>query len=169
MDPILGEIKLFAIKTLPAGWLPCDGRLMQIQQNQALFSLLNTYYGGNGSTTFALPDLRGRVPVAHGNAQIGISGGTETVTLSPGQVPPHTHYVNVSTAEGDQANGLGHHIAAPDNSNNHLYVATAGASTVALNPATVDTQGGSGNHNNMQPFLALNYYIATKGVFPQRN
>lgn len=167
MDPILGEIKLFAIKTLPAGWLPCDGRLIQIQQNQALYSLLGTYYGGDGRTTFALPDLRGRVPVAHGNAQIGVSGGTETVTLSPGQVPPHTHNVFVYAAAGDQASGLGQHIAAPANSNNKLYGAAAGA--VALNPATVDTQGGSGNHNNMQPFLALNYYIATAGTFPQRN
>lgn len=168
MDPILGEIKLFAINIVPKGWAPCNGALLSITANQALYSLLGTYYGGNGTTTFALPDLRGRVPVASVGSQIGVSGGTETVTLTPNQVPPHTHDVNVSTAAGDQANGIGHNIAAPAN-NKNLYVAATSASTVALSPATIDTQGGSGNHNNMQPFLTLNYYIATAGIFPQRN
>ncbi|CAD6875576.1 phage tail protein [Methylomonas fluvii] len=167
MDPILGEIKLFAINIVPKGWAPCNGTLLPIAQNQALYSLLGTYYGGDGRNTFALPDLRGRVPVATVGEQPGASGGTEIVTLTAAQVPPHTHEINVSTAAGDQTNAIGHHIAAPAN-NNNLYIAATGASTIALDPATVDTQGGNGNHNNMQPFLTLNYYIATAGVYPQR-
>lgn len=168
MDPFLGEIKLFAITFVPKGWHLCDGALLPIAQNQALFALLGTQYGGNGVSTFGLPDLRGRVPVASVPGRNGVISGSEAVTLIPSEVPPHTHGVNVFTAAGNQSNPLGRHIAAPANSQN-LYAAAAGARKVALDPSTVSNACTAGNHDNMQPYLVLNYYIATNGVFPQRN
>jgi microcystin-dependent protein len=173
MDSYLGEIKLWALTYAPKGWAFCNGALLNITSNQALFSLLNTYYGGDGKTTFALPDLRGRVPIgATPAAKVGTQAGSETVTLTAAQVPPHSHSVNIYPNAGDQAGGLNHHIAAAVTSvapvtNVNLY-APASANTVALDPATVGTSGGSGAHNNMQPYLALNYFICTSGIYPPR-
>lgn len=172
MDPILGEIKLWAIRFVPRDWLPCDGRLLPINQNQALFSLLGVQYGGDGRTNFALPDLRGRVPVHHGSAKFGATGGSEAITLNTQQVPAHTHAVNVHNEAGNVTAGLGHHLAAlvtrtPPLQNINLYVEGTTANKVTLHPETVSSIGGAA-HNNMQPFLVLNYYIATMGVYPQR-
>lgn len=174
MDPYLGEIKLWAINFAPKGWALCDGSLLNVAQNQALFSLLGTHYGGNGSTTFALPDLRGRVPVNNGSMQFGTQGGEETVTLAANQVPQHTHQVGVYANPGNKSGANAHHIASavtrdtpPENAN--LYAPAAGATKVALNTATVGPAGLSAGHNNMQPYLALNYYIATTGIYPPRN
>lgn len=178
MDSYLGEVKLWALNFAPKGWHLCDGTLMPVAQNQALFSLLNNYYGGDGRTNFALPDLRGRVPVATGhnsqtgaNPQLGDKGGTETTTLTQQQTPPHNHAVNVRGDNGNQAGGLNRHIAAavastPPGGAIPLY-ASDGAS-VALAPETVGIEGGGQAHNNMQPYLALNYYICTNGVYPPR-
>ncbi len=173
MDPILGEIKLWAINFAPQGWLACDGRLLLISQNQALYALLGIQYGGDGRTNFALPDLRGRVPVHHGYAKFGATGGSEAVTLNEQQMPAHTHMVNVCTANANFPAGLTHHLAAPVTrstppQNINLYVEGTTANKVTLHPNTVSSIGGGAAHNNMQPFLVLNYYIATQGVFPQR-
>jgi microcystin-dependent protein len=176
MDPYIGEIKLWAINFAPQGWALCNGALLNIQQNVALYSLLGTYYGGDGVKTFALPDLRGRVPVGiqPGGPAIGNKGGEETVALATAQVPPHTHSVNVYANAGNQTNGLGHHIAAavlrttPTGVN--LYGASVPATNIALAAATVSSSGTApaAGHNNIQPYLALNYYIATTGVYPPR-
>ncbi len=170
MEPYLGEIRLMAISFAPQGWMPCDGRLMSIRQWTALFSLLGTNYGGDGIQTFALPDLRGRVPVHNGAQTVGTAGGSEGVALTSGQVPAHTHQVAVFQNPGDKAGGLGHYIAggvtagtSPQNVN--LYAA-ASANQVALDPATVSFAGTSAPHNNMQPYLALNYFIAAQGYYP---
>jgi microcystin-dependent protein len=170
MDPYLGEIKLWALNYAPQGWALCNGALLSIQSNTALYSLLGTQYGGDGVRTFALPDLRGRVPVANGNVKVGATGGEETVTLTAQQMPQHTHPVNVYPNAADKGPGLGSHIAAPvtkttPTTNLNLYAA-ASANQVALNPATVSTAGSGATHDNMQPWLALNYYIATVGVYP---
>lgn len=172
MDPILGEIKLWAINFAPQGWLACDGSLLPINQYQALYSLLSTQYGGDGRTNFALPDLRGRVPVHHGSARNGTKGGSEAVTLNTQQVPAHTHTVNVNNEAANVAAGLAHHLAAPVTrstppQNINLYVEETTAHKVTLHPDTVGKTGGAA-HNNMQPFLVLNYYIAAQGVYPQR-
>ena len=177
MESILGEIKLWAINFAPTGWQLCDGSLLPIQSYAALYSLLGTAYGGNGTTTFALPDLRGRVPVGTGNQSgttydRGMAPGQESVGLSPNQMPQHTHDVNAYNANGNAAGGLGHHVAGvvtnatPPEAVN-LY-GPAGGATVVLDPASVSSVGGDQAHNNMQPYLALNYYICTNGLYPQR-
>lgn len=173
MEPYLGEIKLFPLTYAPQGWAICDGTLLPISSNQALFSLLRTYYGGDGKTNFALPDLRGRVPVGTGNTMPnpGFKGGEETVTLTEQQVPQHTHPVNVYPNAANKPAGLGNHIAAAVTNatpaqNINLY-APLGTNTIALAPATVDTQGAGAGHDNMQPWLALNYCIAISGLYPQ--
>lgn len=179
MDSYLGEIKLWALNFAPKDWHLCDGALLPVAQNQALFSLLGAYYGGDGRTNFALPDLRGRVPVAAGhnsqtgaNLHFGDKGGTETTTLTQAQTPPHNHAVNICSGNGNQPGGLNHHIAAAvtstsPSSNINLYTAAGGA-TVALDPATISTAGSATAHENMQPYLALNYYICTAGLYPMR-
>ena len=171
MEPYLGEIKLMAINFEPRGWALCDGRLLPIAQNQALYSLLNTFYGGDGRTNFALPDLRGRVPVHIGKNQVGAKGGSETVTLTVHQLPPHTHNVAVLPNAGNQVGGLNHHIAAAvtrDDPPQNVNLYAVANPNVPLNPDTVNSMGGGSAHNNMQPYLALNYFIATQGIYLQR-
>lgn len=174
MDPILGEIKLWAISFTPKGWLPCDGRLLPISNYSALFSLFGTAYGGNGTTNFALPDLRGRVPVGQGTAMpgIGASGGVENVSLITQELPPHNHPVNSSTTDANQLGGLNHHIAAPVDRASppaavNLYAATT--PDTGLDTRTVTLSGEALPHNNMQPYLALNFFICTSGVYPARS
>ena len=172
MDPYLGEIKLWALTYAPTGWHLCDGSLLQISTNQALYALLGTHYGGNGTTTFGLPDLRGRVPVSAGALQIGTQGGEEAVTLTANQVPQHTHQVGVHNDSGDKAAGSGNHIAKAVSSASgaELNLFAAGNSPkTAIIQNTVSATGGGQGHSNMQPYLALNYYIATTGIFPPRN
>jgi len=181
MDPFIGEIKLMAISYAPQGWALCDGTLLQINQNQTLYSLLGVQYGGDGRTTFALPDLRGRTPVHRGAKPNGTAGGSETITLTATQVPQHTHQVAVYTDAGNKNSGLNSHIAAPVSSTSatqqFLLYAAAGLPTnqVALDQTstnaqpTVSSAGGGVAHENMQPWLALNYFIATTGTYPSRN
>ncbi len=174
MQPIVGEIKLWAIDYAPKGWALCNGALLPINQNQALYSLLGTKYGGDGVTTFALPDLRGRVPAGFGQSAptMGGQAGSETVTLTAQTAPQHIHFVKVTSGNGDMVGGLGNHIAAAVTrvdpiTGVNLYAAAGGA-TVPLAPATVSSSGGNLAHDNMQPSLALNYCIATVGVYPSR-
>jgi microcystin-dependent protein len=167
MEPFLGETRAFAFGIVPRGWMPCAGQLLSIQQNAALFSLLGVTYGGNGVTNFALPDLRGRAPVSYsGSVAIGTPSGTETVTLTTAQVPPHTHAVYASTAAASTAAPSTASLATlPQGAS--AYAAPNGSATLAAN--AVATSGASQPHENMQPSLAVNWCIATSGIFPSRS
>jgi len=161
-EPFLGELRLMSFNFPPKGWALCNGQLLPINQNQALFSLLGTTYGGNGQTNFALPDLRGRTPIHAGDGVVqGQALGAESHTLTIGELPQHVHLVHASAAPADQsAPGV---LAAGAN----LY--RDGSPTVALHPATVANRGGSQAHENRQPYLVANWCIALGGVFPSRN
>ena len=155
----------------PEDWALCNGQFLPINQNQALFSLLGTNYGGNGQTTFALPDLRGRVPIHVGNGHIlGERGGEQAHTLTINEIPTHVHFVQASYTNGNAANpnfgGTGRVLAAePGNP----YATGFAPNPVALNPATVANVGGGQAHLNMQPFLTVSYCIALAGIFPSQN
>lgn len=205
MDPFLAEICIFAGNFAPRGWAFCNGQLLAINQNSALFSLLGTTYGGDGRTTFALPDLRGRTPVHPGTGpglstyKLGARGGVETVTLTQNQMPSHTH---TATVAGGSASITGTAIAtvntsdspdSPDandtflanNESGNSYASAAGSTTLNARAVTIDSSGlgvnlaglavtnfntgGSQYHTNLQPFLAVNYIIATMGTFPSRS
>jgi microcystin-dependent protein len=170
-EPFLSEIRLMSFIFAPKNWALCNGQFMPINQNQALFSLLGTTYGGNGQTTFALPDLRGRVPIhVGGGFTLGQRGGEEAHTLSVAEMPTHTHVVQASYTNGNAVNpnfgGTGRILAAePGNPYSNGFTPSA----VALNPGTVVNNGGSQAHLNMQPFLTLSYCIALVGIFPSPN
>lgn len=164
-EPFLAEIRLFGFGIVPQGWLPCDGQILAINQNQALFSLLGTTYGGNGQTTFALPDLRGRVPVGLGNGvTLGQFAGEENHTLTAAEMPAHVHMAMGSSATGAQSNPTGNAWATV--TDNPFSTQTPNAT---LNPAAIGMAGESTGHSNMQPYLTLQYCIATQGIFPSRN
>ncbi|MEH6786792.1 MAG: tail fiber protein [Paracoccus sp. (in: a-proteobacteria)] len=169
MDPFIGMIVLFGGNFAPRGWAFCDGQLLAIASNSALFSILGTTYGGDGRTSFGLPDLRGRVPMHAGSGpgltprEIGQSLGRETVTLDTTQMPSHSHEVSVLNAPADNDRPSGDLLA-----RSAIYSATT-SPTVALNPATIATSGGSQPHDNMPPTLCINYIIALEGIFPSRS
>jgi microcystin-dependent protein len=167
----LGEIRLMPYDWPPKGWMLCQGQILPISSNQALFSLLGTTYGGNGVTTFQLPDLRGR-SVRHTSQDTpqGVKAGQETVTLSPSQIPAHIHTVTATAGSGNSTAFAGALVADAVAGGNpvNLY-AEAGNPTQALAPAAVSTQGSSQPHSNTQPSLVLNYCIAVTGIFPSRN
>ncbi|WCM87069.1 tail fiber protein [Acidovorax sp. NCPPB 3576] len=173
-QPFMGQIALFAGSFAPRGWAFCNGQIMSIAQNAALFSILGTTYGGDGQATFALPDLRGRVPIGYGSntgatspRSWGETGGTEQVTLNVTQLPAHNHSVNVHSPDvGNQPSPSGNYLATPDRRGNN-FSDQAPAST--LGPAAIGSQGGNQPHPNMQPYLAISYIIALQGIFPQRN
>ncbi|HEX8571594.1 MAG TPA: tail fiber protein [Allosphingosinicella sp.] len=163
-DAFLSEIRMFAFGHAPKGWALCNGQLLPINQNQALFSLLGTTYGGNGQTNFALPDLRGRLPLHEGSGHIlGEKAGSEAVTLSVAQMPAHIHQVNASTAVADNGVMTSNYLGG---FNNGYRAATA---LVALQPSSVTNAGGSQPHQNMSPFIVINYCIALIGIFPSPN
>jgi microcystin-dependent protein len=162
--PYLGEVKIISWNFAPKGWAFCNGQLLPISQNQALFSILGTTYGGNGQTTFALPDLRGRVPVHMGSGLIeGQRVGEETHTLIMSEMPAHNHLASASSATPDQGSP----------SNNAWASLASGYSTVAPNttfgPSAISNLGGSQPHANMQPYLVLNFVISLQGIFPSQN
>jgi microcystin-dependent protein len=163
--PFLAEIKIVSFDFAPRGWALCDGQLLYINQNPALFALLGTTYGGNGVTRFALPDLRGRVPIHFGNGFVqGENFGEEAHTLTQGELPAHTHTVAASSNTADQVSPAGNFWA------NGGVPAYSGAATTALNPASVgNAYGGGQPHNNMSPYLVLNFIIALQGVFPSQD
>jgi microcystin-dependent protein len=169
-EPFIGELKLAAFTFAPRGWAFCNGQLLPIAQNTALFSLLGTTYGGNGQTTFALPDLRGRVPVhsgSGGQVQLGEQGGTETVTLTSSQLPAHSHVLNGSSDLANASVPGGALPAAKPRGGLSRYA--TGASDTVMSPGSVGVAGGGQPHNNMQPYLVLAWLIALEGIFPSRN
>lgn len=172
MDPFIGEIKLVPYNFAPQGWALCQGQILPIAQNTALFSLLGTTYGGNGQTTFALPDLRGRCIVHTGQGAglsfvaLGEQNGVENVTLNTGQIPAHSHSFQVQSGNATELGSSGNFSAKATGSVGNIYGAAAGA-TFPVN--TVQPAGGTLPHSNMQPYLVLNYCIALQGIFPQRS
>ena len=174
-QPFLGMIAMFGFNFAPRGWALCNGQLMPIAQNSALFSLLGTMYGGNGTTTFGLPDLQGRVPIGMGNGSgltprtQGEVAGTESVTLNNTEMPAHTHLMTASSGEPAQATAQGASLASQGRGGGMPVIYVNGATT-PVNMASATTQvGGNQPHNNMQPYLAINYSIALQGIFPSRN
>ena len=194
MDPLLAMIVLWPVPWVPQGWLACDGSVLSIAQNTALFSLIGTTYGGNGSSTFALPDFRGKValgvgtnPQTNTNYLLGTTAGTETVTLTATQMPSHLHAFSNSVTVSISASGAqavesvptaayntlgapydatnGSPIAGYNNAAPNIPLNTGSASTISGN--TVAT-GSSGAHSNMQPYLSMNYILATQGIYPSR-
>lgn len=164
--PFLGEIKIVSFNFAPKGWALCNGQFMPINQNQALFSLFGTMYGGNGQTTFALPDLRGRMPMHVGSAHTqGEAAGSEFVTLNLQQLPAHTHFVNGSSNTADVANPTGGFWA----SGGQQIYSTGGSLATLAPQATPQSIGGSQAHENRSPLLTLNFIVALIGVFPSRN
>jgi microcystin-dependent protein len=164
-DPFVAEINLFPFNFCPRGWAWCDGQLLPLSQNTALFSLLGTTYGGDGKTTFALPNLNGRVGMHPGwgpglsPRYLGETGGSETVTLVHSEIPVHAHALQASPGAATSANPV---TAVPGTSESAVYHAT-GSATATLQPS-----GGGAPHNNMQPYLTLHYAIALQGIFPAR-
>lgn len=164
-EPFLSEIKIMSFNFPPKGWALCNGQLLPINQNQALFALLGTTYGGNGQTNFALPNLRGRVPIHFGAAHsLGEAAGSTSVTVNIQQLPTHIHFMQ----------GTAQPAAGDDASNNVLAQAglnmyTTFASAVAMGPQSVTNVGGSQPHNNVMPYLTLNFCIALQGIFPSQN
>ncbi|MBX7185194.1 MAG: tail fiber protein [Vicinamibacteria bacterium] len=170
-NPFLGEIRLFGGNFPPRGWAFCNGQLLSIAANSALYSLIGTIYGGDGMTTFGVPDLRGRVPVGQGQGPglsarvVGQLSGSETVTLTAAQMPQHTHQPRAFSSAGTQASPA-----------NGTWAATApppgyssGTPGAAMNAAAIGSAGGGQPHDNMIPFLGLSFIIATEGIYPSRN
>jgi len=170
-EPYLGQILLVSFNFAPRGWVMCNGQIMSISQNQALFALLGTTFGGDGETTFALPDLRGRVPIGFGqgaglqNYPLGQSGGEEQVTLTIAQIPAHTHTIMGQSALGTTAGPSGGVWAAQS----RLPVYSSTTANATMNSGAIATTGQSQPHDNRSPYLTLNYIIALQGIFPSQN
>lgn len=164
-EPFLAEIRIVAFNFAPRGWALCDGQILPISQNQSLYSLLGTTYGGDGRTTFALPDLRGRTPIHVGDGHLlGNKSGEETHTLSANEIPQHTHPARASTTGGNVPVPNDNVLAS---SPNQMYTDPAGLTAMA--GGSVTNAGGGQAHENMQPFLVLNFCIALQGLYPSRN
>lgn len=165
-EPFLGEIRMMSFSVIPKGWTQCNGQLLPINSNQALFSLLGTTYGGDGRTNFALPDLRGKVPISFGQGfTLGQTGGEAAHTLITSEMPAHTHFLQATSATATSnipANTLLLASTAP----NDLY--TGAASLTPLQAATVSNIGGGQAHTNMQPYLTIGFCIALQGIFPSQ-
>ena len=174
-SPFVAEIRMWGCGFAPNGWAFCDGQLLPISQNTALFSLLGTYYGGDGKSNFALPNLQGNVPMHWGQAQagstydLGEASGDAAVTLTQAEVPPHTHALQADARPADLNN------PSPQNSlarstPGFIYKQPAGAATPqALSPGAVGSAGGGQPHNNVMPYLTLNFCIALQGIYPPRS
>ncbi|WP_269580827.1 phage tail protein [Roseibium sp. Sym1] len=169
-EPFLAEIRLIGFNFAPRGWAFCDGQILPINQNQSLYSLLGTTYGGDGRTSFALPDLRSRTPIHRSSGHsLGQKSGAETVTLTAAQIPAHTHAVKASSLAGNSNQPMGRVLAAPSSAANLTYRAPEAATSTPMRSGTVSNAGGSQAHNNMQPYLTVNFCIALQGLFPSRN
>ena len=163
-EPFLSEIRIMSFEFAPKGWALCNGQLLPINQNQALFSLLGTTFGGDGRVNFALPDMRARVPIHEGSGHtLGERGGEQAHTLSIAEMPTHVHIVQASSTVGDAVNPTGAVLASASN------VYRTADTLTALNPTSVTQVGGSQAHLNMQPFLTLSFCIALQGIFPSTN
>lgn len=175
-EPFLGEIRMAGFNFAPRGWAFCNGQILSIAQNTALFSLLGTTFGGNGQTTFALPNMQSRMPMHWGQGaglssrSIGEQSGTESVTLITNQMPAHNHTLNVADEEGNSFTPGGRIPAAtvvPPSTNANSYF--NGAANAAMSPNAVSVVGGSQPHDNMPPYLCVTFIIALEGIFPSRN
>lgn len=163
-DPFLSEIRMMSFNFAPRGWALCNGQLLPISQNQALFALLGTSFGGDGQTNFALPNLQGRVPIHVGNGHnLGAAGGSSSVTLTTAQMPTHSHLVSANAANGTTANPTNNLLAS------YLNGYAPVASTTTLAPDELTSAGGSQPHENRQPFLTISFCIALQGIFPSPN
>jgi microcystin-dependent protein len=173
MDPFVAEIRIFPFNFAPKGWAWCDGQLMPLSQNTALFSLLGTTYGGNGKSNFALPDLQGRAPMHPGQGpglslhDLGETGGSETVTLLESEIPLHTHAAMGINTPGS-VKLASPAVALARSAGGSAYLATP-ANLVPMAPESLAPAGGDQPHNNLQPYLTLYFCIALQGVFPPRN
>jgi len=167
-SPYVGEIRIFAGNFPPSGWMFCDGATLPISEYETLFNLIGTTYGGDGQTTFNLPDLRGRVPIHQGQSTVGSSytigemGGVEAVTLTTQQIPQHNHVLNATQTSGTQLNPGGNILANSQGPQPYIQESPDGQ----LNAGAIQPIGGSQPHDNMQPYLGLNYIISLFGVFP---
>jgi microcystin-dependent protein len=167
-EPFLSEIKIVSFNFPPKGWALCNGQFLPINQNQALFALLGTTYGGNGQTTFALPNLRGRVPIHMGNGHtLGEAAGTTSVTVNIQQLPTHQHFLSATTIPAT-TNQPTNALMLAQSTNSQLYAPASNALT-AMAPNAISSVGGSQPHNNMMPYLVLNFIIALQGIFPSQN
>ncbi|HSB63290.1 MAG TPA: tail fiber protein [Thermoanaerobaculia bacterium] len=165
-EPFLSEIRIMSFGFPPKGWAFCDGQLLPINQNQALFALLGTTFGGDGRVNFGLPDLRGRVPIHVGSGHtLGDRGGEQAHTLSIAELPAHTHLLRASSSDGDTPVPAGNILAA----SGATQVFGPATDLTSLSPSSVTNVGGSQAHLNMQPFLVLNFSIALQGIFPSPN
>ncbi len=172
-EPFVAEIRIFAGNFAPRGWAFCNGQLLPIAQNTALFSLIGTTYGGDGRTTTALPDLQGRAPMHPGRGpgltsrRLGQKGGVETVTLSEAQMPNHTHTFQASSDVPDSGQPGNSVAATPGGRGGAALYGTS--NVVDQDSRTVNSVGGSQSHNNLQPFITINYIIALVGLYPSRS
>ncbi len=172
-EPFLAEIRIVGFNFAPRGWAFCDGQMLPINQNQSLYSLLGTTYGGDGRTTFALPDLRSRGPLHAGDSdfgrsfQLGQKGGAETVTLVADQLPPHRHDVKASAEAATSSDPTNHVLAKQRRFGPEAYADAT--QLVDLDSAALANAGASEAHNNLQPYTVLNFVIALRGLFPPRN
>lgn len=163
-EPFLAEIRIMSFNFAPKGWALCNGQLLPINQNQALFALLGTTYGGNGQTNFALPNLQARVPIHFGNGHtLGEAAGSTSVTVTTSQMPEHIHFMNATTANGSTATPVNGFLA----SANNVYQSPQSLTTLIA--GTVTNTGGSQAHTNVQPYLGLSFCIALQGIFPSQN
>ena len=162
-EPFMGEIKIVSFNFAPRGWAECNGQFLPINQNQALFSLFGTTYGGNGQTTFALPNLRGQVPIHYGSGFTqGEAGGTSAVTINQSTTPTHNHPAVAANASADSNDPTGRYLGAAA----ALY--HSATNLTPLFPSTLTNLGGSQPHNNMMPYLVLNFIVALQGIFPSQ-
>lgn len=174
-EPYLASIVMFAGNFAPRGWAFCAGQILPIAQNTALFSLLGTTFGGNGQTTFALPDLRGRAPVGQGqgpglsNIDLGEVAGSETVTLLGTNMPAHNHTVGCDGTGSSSLNPVANIPGLSDDRNASVTVYSAAAPNGTMNPAMIGMAGGNQPFNNRNPYLGINFIIALEGIFPSRN
>jgi len=164
-QPYVGEIRMFAGNFAPSGWLFCQGQLLPIVENEVLFALIGTSYGGDGQSTFALPDMRGRLPIHQGSGfTLAEAGGAEEVSLNVNQIPSHNHVMHASTAEGHSNSPHGHVWATTPTPSYQ----TGGASLTAMPAQTLSLAGGSQPHSNLMPYLCINFIISLFGIFPSQ-
>ncbi|GAA6137315.1 tail fiber protein [Arenicella sp. 4NH20-0111] len=164
-EPFLAEVRMVGFNFNPRGWAFCDGQILPINQNQSLYSLLGTTYGGDGRTSFGLPDLRGRTPLHKGDGyQLGQKSGAETVTLTAAEMPNHSHTLRASNSPGDKRGVMGRVLASAE-----MYRNYEAATNTALRSGSITNAGGGQAHNNMQPYQTLSFVIALQGLFPSRN